>query len=71
MFFYLLTLPTRPNLLGVSLEQIIDVTINVGEVNANFVDGGSLNVKGNSKVGFKVDGVTFVANRNNGSWYTK
>ena len=42
------------NLLGVSLEQIIGVTINVGEVNANFVDGGSLKIKGDSSVGYKL-----------------
>ena len=59
------------NLAGVSLSQIVSANVGYSEISATFQDGGSLNVKGNSNVGFKVDGVTFVANRSTGQWYTK
>lgn len=59
------------NLLGVSLSQITAASVTDSEISASFADGGTLNVKGNSNVGFKIDGVTYAANRSNGSWYAK
>ena len=59
------------NLLGVNLSQITEVSITDSAISANFEDGGRLNVRGNSNVGFKVDGVTYVADRNNGTWSVK
>ena len=59
------------NLAGVSLSQIVTANVGYNEISATFQDGGSLNVKGNSKVGIKLSGYTFAANRSTGQWYTK
>ena len=59
------------NLLGVNLSQIVDAAVDESGVEATFRDGGKLRVEGNSNVGFKLEGTTFVANRSDGSWSTK
>ena len=59
------------NLLGVSLEQITNVDVNIGEVNINFVDGGSLKVEGNTGVGYKLGDVVYTVNQSTGEWSTK
>ena len=59
------------NLLGVDLSQIVDAAVNESGVEATFQDGGRLRVEGNSNVGFKLEGVTYCANRADGSWNVK
>ena len=59
------------NLLGVSLSQITYAEVNYSSVNIGFVDGGSLSMQSSSATGFRVEGVTYAADRSTGSWYTK
>ena len=59
------------NLLGVNLSQITYASVTDSEISADFADGGHLNVKSSAAVGFKLEGVTYVANRSNGTWSTK
>ena len=59
------------NLLGVSLSQITYASVTDSEISAAFADGGHLNIKSSAAVGFKLEGVTYVANRSNGTWSTK
>ena len=59
------------NLLGVNLSQITEVSITDSAIFVSFEDGGRLNVRGNSNVGFKLDGVTYVANRADKTWSSK
>ena len=59
------------NLLGVNLSQIVDAAVNENGVEATFQDGGKLRVDGNSNVGFKLEGVTYCANRSDGTWNVK
>ena len=59
------------NLLGVSLEQITNVDVNIGEVNINFADGGSLKVEGNTGVGYKLGDAVYTVNQSTGEWSTK
>ena len=59
------------NLLGVSLEQITNVDVNIGQVNINFVDGGSLKIEGNSGVGYKLGDQVYTVNQSTGEWSNK
>ena len=59
------------NLLGVSLEQITNVDVNIGQVNINFMDGGSLKVEGNTGVGYKLGDQVYTVNQSTGEWSTK
>ncbi len=59
------------NLLGVSLSQITDAAISLGEINISFSDGGHLKLESYAPTGFKVEGVTYAADRINKTWYTK
>ena len=59
------------NLDGVSLDQITDVSINVGEVNAKFADGGSLKIEGDSNVGYKLGDAVYQVNQETGEWSAK
>ena len=59
------------NLLGVSLSQITYASVEDSKISADFADGGHLEINSSSAVGFKVEGVTYVANRTDGSWSTK
>lgn len=59
------------NLLGVSLEQISDASVNESAVTLKFVDGGSLRVEGNTNVGYALGGLTYAANQSTGTWYTR
>ena len=59
------------NLLGVSLSQITYASIEESQISADFADGGHLNIKSSAAVGFKVEGVTYVANRADKTWQVK
>ena len=59
------------NLLGVSISQITDADISLSEINLSFADGGHLKLESYAPTGFKVEGVTYAADRINGTWYTK
>jgi len=59
------------NLLGVSLSQITYASITDSGIIAGFADGGQLNVKSSAAVGFKLEGVTYVANRADKTWHVK
>ena len=59
------------NLLGVSLEQISYAEVNYSDINIGFTDGGKLQLQGQSATGFKLEGVTYTANRSTGEWSTK
>ena len=59
------------NLLGVSLEQITYAEVNYSDINIGFTDGGKLQLQGQSATGFKLEGVTYTANRSTGEWSTK
>ena len=59
------------NLLGVSLEQISYAEVNYSDINIGFTDGGKLQLQGQSATGFKLEGVTYTANRSTGSWNVK
>ena len=59
------------NLAGINLSQIVDASVSENGVEATFQDGGRLRVEGNSNVGFQLEGVTYCANRADGSWTTK
>ena len=59
------------NLLGVSLSQITYAEVSYSDINIGFTDGGNLKLQGQAATGFKVEGVTYTANRSTGGWYTK
>ena len=59
------------NLLGISLEQISGVDVNIGQVNLNFVDGGNLTIEGNSGAGFKLGDEVYTVNQSTKEWSTK
>ena len=59
------------NLLGISLEQISNVDVNIGQVNINFIDGGNLTVEGNSGAGFKLGEEVYTVNQSTKEWSTK
>ena len=59
------------NLLGVSLEQITNVDVNIGQVNLNFVDGGNLTIEGNSGAGFKLGDKVYTVNQSTQEWSVK
>ena len=59
------------NLLGISIEQITTVDVSLGEVNINFMDGGSLKVEGNTGVGYKLGDQVYTVNQSTGEWSTK
>ena len=59
------------NLLGVSLSQITEASISLSEINIGFIDGGHLKLQSYAPTGFKVEGVTYVADRINKTWSTK
>ena len=59
------------NLLGISLEQISNVDVNIGQVNINFIDGGNLTIEGNSGAGFKLGEEVYTVNQSTKEWSTK
>lgn len=59
------------NLLGVSLSQITYAEVNYSEVNIGFTDGGNLKLQGQAATGFRLEGVTYTADRATGGWKTK
>ena len=59
------------NLLGVSLSQITYAEVSYSDINIGFTDGGKLQLQGQSATGFKLEGVTYAADRSTGSWYAK
>lgn len=59
------------NLLGVTLDQISSAEVNDNEISIGFNDGGNLKIDGSSNVGFKLEGVTYAANRADKTWTTK
>ena len=59
------------NLLGVSLEQITNVDVNISEVSLNFVDGGSLKIEGNTGIGYKLGDTVYTVNQSTQEWSTK
>ena len=59
------------NLLGVSLSQITYASVEDSKISADFADGGHLEIKSSAAVGFKVEGVTYAANRADKTWYAK
>ena len=59
------------NLLGISLEQIADVHVDMEQVNLSFIDGGNLQVKGNTGAGFKLGAEVYTVNQQTGEWTTK
>ena len=59
------------NLLGVSLSQITYAEIKSSEINIGFTDGGKLQLQGQSATGFKLENVTYTANRSTGGWDIK
>ena len=56
------------NLASVNLSQISGVDVSVGQVNINFVDGGSLQVQGGSGVAYRIAEGTFAVNQSTGQW---
>ena len=56
------------NLASVSLSQISDVNVNIGQVNINFIDGGNLKVNGDSGVRYQVAEGTFSVNQYTKQW---
>ena len=59
------------NLLGVSLEQITYAEVSSSDIHIGFTDGGHLQLQGQSATGFKLENVTYTANRSTGEWTTK
>ena len=59
------------NLVGISLEQISNIDVNIGQVNINFNDGGNLTVEGNTGAGFKLGEGVYTVNQNTGEWSSK
>ena len=55
----------------VSLDQITAVHVTSAAIKANFSDGGSLEVVGESNVGFRLGGTTYAVNRSNAIWTVK
>ena len=56
------------NLLGVSISQITNVDINVGQLNVNFIDGGNLKINGDSGVRYRIAEGTFSVNQHTKEW---
>ncbi|MBQ9488115.1 MAG: hypothetical protein IJU91_10035 [Selenomonadaceae bacterium] len=59
------------NLLGVTLDQIADVSVSMEQVHISFTNGEFLQVKGNSGVGYRLQDQTYVCNQSTGQWSTK
>ena len=59
------------NLASVNLSQISGVDVSVGQVNLNFVDGGSLQVQGGSGVAYRIAEGTFAVNQYTKEWSNK
>lgn len=59
------------NLLGISLEQIAGVYVSQDQVHIDFTSGEFLQVKGNTNVGYRLQGETYVCNQSTGQWSTK
>ncbi len=59
------------NLASVNLSQISGVDVKVGQVNINFVDGGSLQVQGGSGVAYRIAEGTFAVNQSTKQWSAK
>ena len=58
-------------LLGVTLDQIADVSVSMEQVHISFTNGEFLQVKGNSGVGYRLQDQTYVCNQSTGQWSTK
>ena len=56
------------NLASVSLSQITEVSVEIGQVNINFVDGGNLKVNGESNVRYQVAEGTYSVNQYTKQW---
>ena len=59
------------NLLGVTLEDISGVNVNIGQVNLNFVDGGNLTIEGNTGVGYKLGDEIYTVDQSTNEWSIK
>ena len=59
------------NLAGISLSQISYASVSYSAIDIGFTDGGSLKLNGTSATGFRLEGVTYTANRSTGAWSTK
>lgn len=59
------------NLLGVNLSQITYAEVSYSDISIGFTDGGKLKLEGQAATGFRLEGVTYAANRSTGAWYTK
>ena len=59
------------NLLGVSLSQITYAEVSYSDINIGFTDGGKLQLQGQAATGFRLEGVTYTANRSTGGWSAK
>ena len=59
------------NLLGVTLDQISGIEINIGQLNINFIDGGSLQVQGGDGVAYRIAEGTFQVNQSIQEWSAK
>ena len=59
------------NLASVNLSQISGVDVKVGQVNINFVDGGSLQVQGGSGIAYRIAEGTFAVNQSTKQWSAK
>ena len=59
------------NLLGISLDQIAGVYVSQDQVHIDFTSGEFLQVKGNTNVGYRLQGETYVCNQSTGQWSTK
>ncbi len=59
------------NLLGVSLSQITYAEVSYSNIDIGFTDGGKLQLQGQAATGFRVEGVTYTADRSTGGWSTK
>ena len=59
------------NLASINLSQISGVDVNVGQVNINFVDGGSLQINGGNDVRYQIAEGTFAVNQSTKEWSNK
>ena len=59
------------NLAGISLSQISYASVSYSAIDIGFTDGGSLKLNSTSATGFRLEGVTYTANRSTGAWSAK
>lgn len=59
------------NLASITLSQISGVEVNIGQININFIDGGSLKVQGGDDVRYQIAEGTFAVNQTTKEWSAK